>query len=486
MAVAERGGLFTTKPTKAIVAESEEQGHQLRRVVGLLDLSALGLGAIIGTGIFVIIGEAITATGPSILLSFVLAGITCAFSALSYAELASSIPVSGSAYTYAYATLGELVAWIIGWDLILEYGVSVAAIAVGWGQYFNELLDSAFGFTLPAAIANPPGEGGTVNVPAVFIVWAVAALLISGVRKSTRTNTIMVFIKTGILLLFIALAFTAFNSDNLSPFMRGGFDGVVSAASLIFFAYIGFDAISTSGEETKNPQKDLPIAILGSLAIATVLYCLVAVAATGALPFDQLSGAEAPLATVLEDGAGMPWGATVISVGALIAITSVVLTILYCQTRITFAMSRDGLMPRWLSNVNERTGTPVAVTIIFAALISVLAAFVPLTTIAELVNIGTLFAFVLVNIGVIILRRTRPDMERGFRVPFVPVFPIIGILLCIYLMIKLPVDTWLRFVVWMALGLVAYFFYGRTHSRLRLNPAGPASPPEPSRFDRRS
>ncbi len=486
MAVAERGGLFTTKPTKALVAEADEQGHQLRRVVGLLDLSALGLGAIIGTGIFVIIGEAITATGPSILLSFVLAGITCAFSALSYAELASAIPVSGSAYTYTYATLGELVAWIIGWDLILEYGVSVAAIAVGWGQYFNELLNSAFGFTLPDAIASPPGEGGTVNVPAVFIVLAVAALLISGVRKSTRANTIMVIIKSGILLLFIALAFTAFNSDNLSPFMRGGFDGVVSGASLIFFAYIGFDAISTSGEETKNPQKDLPVAILGSLAIATVLYCLVAVAATGALPFDQLSGAEAPLATVLEDGAGMPWGATVISVGALIAITSVVLTILYGQTRITFAMSRDGLMPRWLSNVNERTGTPIAVTIIFACLISVLAAFVPLTTIAELVNIGTLFAFVLVNIGVIILRRTRPDMERGFRVPLVPVFPIIGIGLCVYLMIKLPLDTWLRFVVWMALGLVVYFFYGRTHSRLRLNAAGPASPPEPSRFDRRS
>jgi APA family basic amino acid/polyamine antiporter len=437
MAVAERGGLFTTKPTKAIVAEAEEQGHQLRRVVGLLDLSALGLGAIIGTGIFVIIGEAITASGPSILLSFVLAGVTCAFSALSYAELASSIPVSGSAYTYAYATLGELVAWIIGWDLILEYGVSVAAIAVGWGQYFNELLDSAFGFTLPDAIASPPGEGGTVNVPAVVIVWAVAALLISGVRKSARTNTIMVFIKTGILILFIALAFTAFNSDNLSPFMRGGFDGVVSAASLIFFAYIGFDAISTSGEETKNPKRDLPIAIIGSLAIATVL-----------------------------------------SVGAPIAITSVVLTILYGQTRITFAMSRDGLMPRWLSNVNERTGTPILVTIIFAALISVLAAFVPLTTIAELVNIGTLFAFVLVNIGVIILRRTRPDMERGFRVPFVPVFPIVGILLCVYLMLKLPGATWLRFVVWMAAGLLAYFLYGRTHSRLRRQPEGP------TRFER--
>jgi basic amino acid/polyamine antiporter, APA family len=486
MAVAERGGLFATKPAQQLVSEADEQGHQLRRVVGLLDLSALGLGAIIGTGIFVIIGEAITLTGPSILLSFVLAGVTCAFSALSYAELASTIPVSGSAYTYAYATMGELIAWIIGWDLILEYGVSVAAIAVGWGQYFNELLDAAFGVTLSNSISAPPGDGGTVNIPAVFIVLAVAALLVSGVRKSTRTNTIMVFVKTGILLLFIALAFTAFNSDNLSPFMRGGFDGVVSAASLIFFAYIGFDAISTSGEETKNPQRDLPIAILGSLAIATVLYCLVAVAATGALPFDQLSGAEAPLATVLEDGAGMPWGATVISVGALIAITSVVLTILYGQTRITFAMSRDGLMPRWLSNVNASTGTPIAVTIIFALLISVLAAFVPLKTIAELVNIGTLFAFVLVNIGVIILRRTRPDMERGFRVPFVPVFPIIGIGLCIYLMLELPGDTWLRFVVWMALGLVVYFVYSRRHSRLRLNPEGPPSPQQPSRFDRRS
>jgi APA family basic amino acid/polyamine antiporter len=484
MAVAEREGLFATKPATTVVKEAEEQGHQLRRVVGLLDLSALGLGAIIGTGIFVIIGEAITASGPSILLSFVLAGVTCAFSALSYAELASSIPVAGSAYTYAYATLGELVAWIIGWDLILEYGVSVAAVAVGWGQYFNELLDSAFGAKLPDAIANPPGEGGSVNVPAVFVVLAVAVLLISGVRKSARTNTIMVFVKTAILLLFIALAFTAFNSDNLTPFFHGGFDGVVSAASLIFFAYIGFDAISTSGEETRNPQRDLPIAILSSLAIATVLYCLVAVAATGALPFDKLSGSEAPLATVLDEGAGLSWGATVISVGALVAITSVVLTILYGQTRIMFAMSRDGLVPRRLSNVSHRTGTPVLLTAGFALFIAVIAAVVPLTEIAELVNIGTLFAFVLVNAGVIILRRTRPDLERGFRVPFVPVFPIIGILLCGYLMFDLPGVTWLRFLVWLAIGLVIYALYGRSHSRLRLA-AAPQAPP-PSRFDRRS
>jgi APA family basic amino acid/polyamine antiporter len=486
MAVAEREGLFVTKPVQTLVAEAEERGHQLRRVVGLLDLSALGLGAIIGTGIFVIIGEAITDSGPSILLSFVLAGVTCAFSALSYAELASTIPVAGSAYTYSYATLGELVAWIIGWDLILEYGVSVAAVAVGWGQYLNELLDSAFGFTLPQAISAPPGEGGTVNLPAVFLVLAVAALLISGVRKSARTNTIMVLVKTSILILFIALAFTAFNSDNLTPFFRNGLDGVVSAASLIFFAYIGFDAISTSGEETRNPQRDLPIAILVSLAIATVLYCLVALAATGALPYDKLSGAPAPLATVLEHGAGMSWGATVISVGALIAITSVVLTILYGQTRIMFAMSRDGLVPRRLSRVSERTGTPALLTAGFALFIAAIAAVVPLTTIAELVNIGTLFAFVLVNIGVIILRRTRPDMERGFRVPFVPVFPIIGILLCAYLMLKLPVDTWLRFLVWLVIGLVIYFAYGRSHSRLRLSPEAPGQPPPPSRFDRRS
>jgi len=467
MATAERSGLFATKPADALVADADERGHQLKRVVGLLDLSALGLGAIVGTGIFVIIGEAITLSGPSIILAFVLAGVTCAFSALAYAELASSIPVSGSAYTYAYATLGELVAWIIGWDLILEYAVSVAAVSVGWGQYLNELLDSAFGFTLPQSISSPPGEGGTVNLPAAFIVLAITGLLIAGIRESARTNTVMVFIKVGILILFIVLAFTAFDSGNMSPFFIDGGDGVVSAAALIFFAYIGFDAISTSGEETKRPQRDLPIAIIGSLVVATVLYCLVAVAATGALPYDQLEGAEAPLATVLDEGAGLTWGATMISVGALIAITSVVLTILYGQTRIMFAMSRDGLAPRGLSAVSPRTGTPVRLTAMFGAAIAVIAAVIPLTEIVKLVNIGTLFAFVLVNIGVIVLRRTRPDLERGFRVPWVPVVPIIGVLLCVYLMADLDRDTWIRFIVWLVIGLVIYFVYSRHHSRLR-------------------
>ena len=463
----EHHGAFSTKPVDALVADTEDANHSLERSVGLLDLSALGLGAIIGTGIFVILGEAIGDAGPAIVLSFVLAGVTCAFSALSYAELASTIPVAGSAYTYSYATMGELIAWIIGWDLILEYGVSVAAVAVGWGGYLNELLDSAFGIALPDSISQPPGEGGVVNLPAAFVVLAVAALLIVGFRESARANTVMVFIKIGILVMFVVLAFTAFDADNMTPFAPEGRDGVVTAASLIFFAYIGFDAISTSGEEVKKPQRDLPIAILGSLAVATILYILVALAATGALPYTELDGSEAPLADALSDGAGFTWGATVLSIGALIAITSVVLTVLYGQTRIMFAMSRDGLVPPWLAYVSPKTRTPVYTTAFFALFIAALAAVVPLAEIAKLVNIGTLFAFLLVNIGVMVLRRTRPDLQRGFRVPIVYVCAPIGILLCAYLMADLPATTWERFVLWLAIGLVIYFTYGRRHSRLR-------------------
>jgi APA family basic amino acid/polyamine antiporter len=460
-------GPFSRKPPEALVAETGQKGSSLRRVAGPLDLTALGLGGIIGTGIFVIIGEAIGKTGPSIVLSFALAGITCAFSALAYAELASTVPVSGSAYTYSYATMGELVAWIIGWDLILEYGVSVAAVAVGWGGYLSDLLDSAFGITLPKAIAQPPGEGGTVNLPAVLIVLLITALLIAGFRQSARANTIMVGVKVVILLVFIALGLTAFDSHNTEPFATHGFSGTVDAAALIFFAYIGFDAVSTSSEETKRPSRDLPIAIIGSLVIATVLYIAVSIVAVGALPASKLAGSEAPLASALSDGAGYSWGGELMDVGALIAIASVVLTILYGQTRITFAMSRDGLLPRAFSRVSERTGTPIMVTALFGVLISILAALVPLTKIAELVNIGTLFAFLLVNIGVVVLRRTKPDLERPFRVPFVPVFPIIGGALCIYLMTKLPGDTWWRFAIWLVIGLAMYFVYGRKHSRLR-------------------
>ena len=459
------GGMFAVKSADAHLEHAEREG-KLRRVIGLFDLTALGLGAIIGTGIFVILGEAIGAAGPAIVLSFILAGVTCAFSALSYSELASSIPISGSAYTYAYATLGELLAWIIGWDLILEYGVSVAAVAVGWGEYLNELLDTLFGVTLPDAISQPPGEGGIVNVPAAFLVLAVTAVLILGVKESARANTVMVLIKLSVLVLFLILAFTAFKSENIHPFMPQGFSGVSTAAAAIFFAYIGFDAVSTSGEEVKRPSRDLPLAIIGSLAIATLLYCLVALAATGAFPWQELNGEGAPLAVVLSEGVGTSWGSGLIEVGALVAITSVVLTILYGQTRIMYAMSRDGLVPRAFSRTGRRA-TPVMCTALFGVLIAVLAATVPLEVIFELVNIGTLFAFVIVNIGVIVLRRTRPDLPRGFRVPWVPVVPTIGALLCVYLMRELDVQTWLRFIVWLVVGLVLYFAYGRRHSRLQ-------------------
>jgi APA family basic amino acid/polyamine antiporter len=470
MAAAAQPGPFATKSAEQLIESADSS--KLRRAVGALDLTAFGIGAIIGTGIFVIIGEAIGDSGPAIVLSFVLAGVTCVFSALSYAELASTIPVSGSAYTYSYATMGELIAWIIGWDLILEYGVAVAAVAVGWGGYAKELLDSLLGITLPDSIALPPGEGGTVNLPAVFIVLLITALLIVGVRQSARTNTIMVFIKFAVLLLFIGLGVTAFSMDNLHPFTPNGFGGVTDAAALIFFAYIGFDAVTTGSEESKRPSRDLPIAIIGSLAIATLLYIAVAIVAVGALPFEQLKGSESPLATVLDKGAGLSWGADLISFGAIIAISSVVLSLLFGQIRIMYSMSRDGLVPERLGRISERTRTPIFVTLLFGVLISILAALVPLTEIAKLVNIGTLFAFLLVNVGVIVLRRTKPDLERGFRVPFVPVFPIIGSLLCIYLMTKLEGVTWLRFGIWLVAGLAIYAVYGYRHSRLR-NPDAP-------------
>jgi APA family basic amino acid/polyamine antiporter len=465
MATVSRPGPFATKPVERLLETAE--GTQLNRTVGALDLTAFGIGAIIGTGIFVIVGEAISESGPALVLSFVLAGVTCIFSALAYAELASSLPVSGSAYTYAYATMGEALAWIIGWDLILEYGVSVAAVAVGWGSYLKELLDSLFGITLPDSIALAPGEGGTVNVPAVLLVLGVAALLISGIRQSARSNTVMVITKLLVLAFFIVVAVTAFNGDHFSPFAPNGFSGIESAAALIFFAYIGFDAVSTGSEECSEPGRDLPIAIVGSLIICTVIYILVAVAAVGALPADQLAGQDAPLAVALSEGAGIGWGADIVSFGALIAITSVVLTILFGQTRVAFSMCRDGLLPVRLATVWERTKTPVILTAVFAIPIAVLAAFVPLAEIAELVNIGTLAAFFVVNIAVIWLRRTKPDMDRGFRVPLVPVFPIIGAALCVYLMTKLPLETWVRFIGWLVLGMLIYVFFGYRNSRLR-------------------
>jgi len=478
--------IFATKSIERI--KEEQIGHgegTLQRVLGPGQLIMLGVGAIIGTGIFVLTGQAAAANaGPAIVLSMIIAGVTAVLAALCYSEFAATVPVAGSAYTYAYATLGEFVAWVIGWDLILEYALGSATVAVGWSGNLITLLHQ-LGWSFPAAVSAAPGTvvqlagGGTAtavfNLPAVLITVAVTLLLIRGVSESATVNAIVVVIKVGIVLVVIGAGaffivpanWHPFIPPNTGTFGAYGWSGVLRGAGVIFFAYIGFDAVSTSGEETRNPGRDLPIAIVGSLIIATTLYIAVAVVAVGALPFDKLKGAEAPLATALDEGAGFGWASNIISFGALVAITSVVLTILYGQTRIFFAMCRDGLMPRRWAYVHPKTRTPIYITAAFGSLIAIIAAFVPLSEIVKLVNIGTLFAFLLVNIGVIILRRTRPDLKRGFRVPFVPVFPIIGSLLCIYLMRYLDRDTWIRFVVWLAIGLVVYFLYGRRHSRLR-------------------
>ena len=459
--------MFATKSPEWLVAETEDRNEQLKKAVGSLDIVALGIGGTIGTGVFVIIGEAIGDTGPAIILSFVLAGLTALFSAFSYAELSSAVPVSGSAYTYIYATLGELIAWIIGWDLILEYGLSIAAIASGWGEYLNDLLGHIFGSGLPAAISLPPGEeGGTFNLPSAFLVAAMTLLLLYGVRESARVNSFMVAFKVAVLGVFIVLGATAFEGGNLSPFSTGGFNGIVDAAALIFFAYIGFDAVSTASEEVKDPQRDMPRGILGSLIIVTGIYILVGLVATAAVPSDKLAENPAPLAFVLDSGAGYAWGAALIDVGALVAIASVVLTIFYGQTRIMFAMCRDGLLPRRFATLTKRK-TPIYITLTFGVLAGLLTAFVPLEDLAELVNIGTLFAFFLVNGGLIVLRRTNPGLERGFRVPFVPLFPLIGMALCVFLMTYLEALTWVRFGIWLLIGLAIYFAYGRVHSRLQ-------------------
>jgi APA family basic amino acid/polyamine antiporter len=499
MATATRAGLLARKPTKTLEAEARD-GSGLRRAVGALDLTALGIGGIIGTGIFVIVGEAIGDSGPAIVLSFVLAAVTCVFSALSYAELASTIAISGSAYSYAYATLGEIIAWIIGWDLLIEYGFSVATVAVGWGGYVKDLLDWVFGVTLPTSIAGPPGEGGVVNLPAVVLVMGVMALLLIGVRQSARANTAMVIFKITVLTFFVIVGLTAFTGSHFTPFAPDGFSGISNAAALIFFAYIGFDAVSTAGSEAREPKRDLPIAIVGSLIIATIIYIAVAITAVGLATPDQLAGSDAPLTDALRSGAGLgSWAGDLLSLGALVAISSVVLTFFYGQTRIFYSMSRDGLVPTWFTKLTARR-TPARITIPVGILTAIGAAVIPLSQLAELINIGTLFAFVIVNAGVIYLRRAEPDLERGFRTPFVPLFPLVGIGLCIYLMTKLQAATWWRFGIWMVVGLFVYFLYSRSHSRLRRgeppvgidgsdgprftrDPSGAAPSPTPTRAD---
>ncbi|MEE1929029.1 amino acid permease [Streptomyces sp. TRM 70351] len=455
------------KPVERLLAESGHGGGgSLRRTLSMGQLTMISVGATLGTGIFVVLGEAVPEAGPAVTLSFVIAGLTALFSALSYAELAGTIPASGSSYTYTYATLGELVAWVCGLCLILEYGVSVAAVAVGWGEYLNELLDGTVGATLPDALSAPPGHGGVFNLPALLVVLSAMAFLLGGARESARANTVMVAVKIGALLLFCAVALTGVRAGNYTPFMPLGLAGVSAAGASLFFSYIGFDAASTAGEEAKNPQRDLPRAIMLSLLVVTALYVLVAAVAVGAVDWRRFEGSEAALAGVLRDVTGQDVWAVLLAAGAVVAIASVILAVLYGQTRILFAMSRDGLVPRVFSTVHPRTGTPRANTVIVAAFCGVLAAAVPLGQLADATSIGTLFAFGLVNVAVVVLRRTRPDMPRGFRVPLSPLLPLLGLGFCVYNMLNLPGVTWLVFGLWMAAGLVFYFLYGQRRSRL--------------------
>ncbi|NYT16801.1 MAG: amino acid permease [Methanomicrobiales archaeon] len=458
-----RKDLFRTKtiPELMVCCAGE---HALKKVLGPLELIFFGVGAIIGTGIFVITGiAAATYAGPGLALSFVISGAACLFAALCYAEFAAMVPVAGSAYTYSYASLGEIWAWIIGWDLILEYSVSIAVVAIGWSGYMASFLRDA-GMALPAALANPPGmNGGVVNVPAILIIALITLLLISGVRQSARVNSVIVAVKISVVLFFIFLGAGYVDSANWNPFLPFGMAGVVTGAAIVFFAYIGFDAVSTTAEEVRNPGRDLPIGILGSLVICTILYIVVSLILTGMVPYTLLSTA-APVAFALET-VGITWGAEIISIGAVLGITSVMLVLLYGQSRIFFAMSRDGLLPRTFSIVHPVLRTPVRVTVLVGAVTALLAGLLPLESMAELVNIGTLAAFIIVATGIIVLRRRNPEAERPFRCPLVPLIPVLAVAFCAYLILALPTITHLRFVIWLMIGLLVYFFYGARRVR---------------------
>ncbi|WP_067801473.1 amino acid permease [Actinomadura formosensis] len=483
--------LLRTKSVEQSIRDTEQPGHRLRRDLSALDLTVFGIGVIIGTGIFVLTGQvAKEKAGPAVALSFILAAVVCGLAALCYAEFASTVPVAGSAYTFSYATLGELPAWIIGWDLILEMALGAAVVAVGWSGYFASLLDD-MGITLPASIAAPPGEGGTVNVPAICLVLLVTALLVLGIKVSSRVNAVVVGIKVSIVLLVIFAGLFFIDGANYKPFIPPaqstpevsglkaplmqelfgitpvsfGWLGIFAAIAIVFFAYIGFDIVATAAEEARRPQRDLPIGLIGSLLVTAVLYAAVSTVVAGMQNYKKLS-IEAPLADAFKS-VGHPVFATIISVGAVIGLTTVVLILLLGQSRIFFAMSRDGLMPGWLSAVHPRFGTPYRATVIMGVIVAVLAGFIPLAELAELVNIGTLFAFLVVSIAVVILRRTRPDLPRAFRTPWVPLTPILSVLACLFVMINLPVETWLRFLAWMVVGIVFYGFYGYRHSRVR-------------------
>lgn len=485
--------ILRTKSVEQSIRDTEEPEHQLRKELGPIDLIVFGTGVIIGTGIFVLTGvAAATRAGPAIALSFVVAGIACGLAALCYAEFASSVPVAGSAYTFSYASLGEFIAWIIGWDLMLEFMVGASAVSIGWSQYFITILQS-IGITLPAAIAG--GKGAVIDLPAAAIALLLTLVLVTGIRLSSRFNLTVTSIKLAVVAFFILFGIFFIKFANWTPFIPPsaplsasagggggvwdtpllqlilglkqqafGFSGIITGAATVFFAYIGFDIVATTAEETRRPQRDMPVGIIGSLGICTFLYIVVSLILTGIVPYKQLDTA-APMATAFA-AIGQPWAAALVSLGALCGLTAVIMILMLGQSRVFFAMSRDNLLPSWFARVHPRFGTPYRISIVTGLVVAVVAAFTPIDAVAELVNIGTLLAFVLVSIGVIILRRTQPNMHRAFRTPLVPLVPILAALICLYLMVSLPLITWVRFVIWLAIGIILYFVYGMHHSRL--------------------
>jgi len=460
--------LLRTKPIEASLKEASEEGDKsLGRNMTALDLTALGVGAIIGTGIFVLTGVAAAKyAGPALIISFVISAIVAALAALSYAELASMVPVAGSAYAYTYTSIGEIIAWIIGWNLVLEYLVAAGAVAVGWSAYFTDLLKS-IGISIPEKISSSPFQGGLFNLPAVLITLIVTFIAILGTKSSAKVTKVVVAVKLAVVLLFIAIGIFRIKPSNWIPFTPFGFPGIMHGAAIVFFAYIGFDAVSTAAEEVRNPGRDLPKGIIYSLLISTILYILVAGILTGMMKYSALD-TPSPISEALLS-AGINWASAFISIGAIAGLTSVLLAMIFAQSRIFFAMSRDGLLPSIFTIVHAKFGTPWLDTVIVGSAVSIIAAFFPVDLIAQMANIGTLSALAIVSAGVIILRKKRPDMKRPFKMPWVPVLPGLSVISCIYLMFNLPKITWLRFIVWIAIGLYVYYGYGFSHSRLANN-----------------